>query len=630
MPHDPTDGPDRLRDRIRYRFDNLLARGMWAVLVWLGLITLLAILLSSALLAIFGVTFAGSDDSGWIEDFWQSLLRILDTGTMAGDVGWGRRILALIVTVWGILIAGTLIGLIASGVEQRVEEMRRGRSVVVESGHVVVLGGSSRLADVVDQLVLANRGRKNQAVVVLTDEEPADVADTVRLEVPDLRGTRLVVRHGDSTSVAALSLVALPRARAVIVLGEDDDVGDSRAVKSTLAAGTVLGGFDRIPIIVDLDDLNTAEHLVRACGPGVHPVVARQSVARTMVFALRQPGLNQVASELLDLRGADLHIRDLGDLNGVPFGDVITRFVNARPIGRMRPDGQPEINPPPSAVFTPGDRIILLANDAGEPDRRPASNPSSIHHAGEPPSILGGGSREEHLLVVGWNALGAQLLAELDGSCSAESTCEIIYDATVLQESDVNVPELTRLSVTTRPVPSRAWSLELAEEEDITAVVLLGYRDLLTASEADSRTLLNLMALRRELASRDGERPRIIVELQDSESVDMARVSGADDYVVSSGIASRLIAQLAEQPERRSVLLGLYAEAGPSIRLIPASQYGLCGEVTSEDVVTTVYATGALAIGWRRLVGSDADLRLNPRLTERVRLDDHDQIVVIG
>ncbi len=97
-----------LRERIRYRFDNVLARGTGAALVWLGAVTLAAVLVSSMLLTIFGVTLGGSNTNSWAEDAWQSLLRILDTGTMAGDVGWGRRILALIVTLFGVLIAGTL------------------------------------------------------------------------------------------------------------------------------------------------------------------------------------------------------------------------------------------------------------------------------------------------------------------------------------------------------------------------------------------------------------------------------------------------------------------------------------------------------------------------------------------
>ena len=145
-----------LRHKVRYRFDNLLARGTGAALIWLGVVTIVAVLVSAMLLAVFGVTFSGSASGSWFEDGWQSLLRILDTGTMAGDVGWGRRILALLVTLFGVLVAGTLIGIIAAGVEDRIDAMRRGRSVVIESGHIVILGGSSRIPMIVKQLVLAN------------------------------------------------------------------------------------------------------------------------------------------------------------------------------------------------------------------------------------------------------------------------------------------------------------------------------------------------------------------------------------------------------------------------------------------------------------------------------------------
>ena len=47
-----------LRNRVRYRFDNLLSRGTWAVLLWLGAVTLLAVLVSSGLLAVFRVDLA--------------------------------------------------------------------------------------------------------------------------------------------------------------------------------------------------------------------------------------------------------------------------------------------------------------------------------------------------------------------------------------------------------------------------------------------------------------------------------------------------------------------------------------------------------------------------------------------
>jgi hypothetical protein len=63
------DRPDRLpgglRSLIRYRVDNLLSRGTWAVLLWLAGVTTMVVLASSAIMAIFRVTFSGGGDRSW-------------------------------------------------------------------------------------------------------------------------------------------------------------------------------------------------------------------------------------------------------------------------------------------------------------------------------------------------------------------------------------------------------------------------------------------------------------------------------------------------------------------------------------------------------------------------------------
>jgi voltage-gated potassium channel Kch len=602
---------------------------MWAVILWLGAITLAAALLSSLLLSLFGVTLAGSESGAWFEESWQSLLRILDSGTMAADVGWGRRLLSLLVTIFGILIAGTLIGLIASGVEQRVEAMRRGRSTVVESGHVIVLGASPRLPEVIDQLTLANRGRKAGAIVVLADAEPSELADAVRGDVPDSRGTRVVYRHGDPSRRSDLSIVGLDTARAVVILGDGEDGGDARVVRAVLAVGAEMGGFGKIPIVADVASAGTAESLAAACGRGVHPVVASQTVARTMAFALREPGLSQVVGELLDLRGSDLHIRELGDLAGETFGEAVFGVANARPIGRMCPDGTVEINPPPATVLAKGDRLVVLADDASVPklsawiEHVPAVAP----HAAE--TRRSDEKREEHLLLVGWNGLGPRLLAELDGFCAPGSTCNLVYDARLIDPDDLEIPSTAQLRVTAVPSNSSASMLELASAPTTTAIVLLGYRGRMSPTEADSRTLLDLMMLQGTSRSRGGAMPRLIVELANRDSVELIEATGADDYVVSDGVASRIIVQLAEQPERRDVLLTLYGPEGPSVRLVPAPQLGLHGEVGCDEIIATAFALGWLAIGWRRTEGG-AEVRLNPKTSDRVVLGDEDHIIVIG
>jgi Trk K+ transport system NAD-binding subunit len=597
------------------------------VLVYLGFVTLVTVLLSSAILAAFGVTLAGSDGRSWLEEFWQSLLRVIDPGTMAADVGWGQRVLALLITVFGILIAGTLIGIIANGVEERVEAMRRGRSTVLESGHIVILGGTARLSIVVRQLALAGRGGRANTMVVLAEGEPAELSREVRDQVPDLHGSRVVFRAGDPGRLADLDMVALHEARAVIALSDRDGRGDAGVVRAVLAAGARLGSFDRRPIIAELHDPKAAEDLGRATGGAVHTVAPTQSVARITAFALREPGLNQVVEELLDFRGSDVHIHELGELTGRSFADTVFAFDGARPIGRIANDGTVEVNPEPETRFEAGDRLILIAQDGRVPPMAPSAAPAVAPASSTSAPRLRARSAEEHLLIIGWNTLGAQLVEQLEQITTPGSSAEIVYDPALIQREDVEVTGHGALDVTLTPIRGVTWPLDdQIRTSRTTSIMILGYRRRLTDEEADSRTLLTLTSLGRDLADRSGDVPRLIVELVNGENVELARLTGAADYVVSDTLATRLIAQLALQPERRAVLLSLYATDGPSLHLVSAADLGLGGERRTSEILATAYSHGLLAIGWRR----EDELVLNPGNDQRVHLDDGARIVVIG
>jgi len=403
-------------------------------------------------------------------------------------------------------------------------------------------------------------------------------------------------------------------------------------VKSVLAVGSELGGFDHKPIIAELNELETAETLLRATGGGqVHPVVALQSVARTAAFALREPGLNQVVEQLLDFRGSDIHIRALGSLAGRSFSEAVNGFDDVRPVGLMRPGGKVDINPSADTVMREGDRLVVIADDADSSER---SDPGE-EVGGRPDTSaaydLTTSEREEHVLFLGWNALGKRLLTELDLFAAQGSTAEVVYDARLLDPEDIHLPQTSRIETTMRPTTDGAKSpLANIRTSSITSIVLLGYSGSLSPTEADARTLLSLMLLRRELGSREGTAPRILVELRDTDNVELARLSGADDYVVSEGMASRFMAQLALQPERRAVFLALYADGGPSLHLVPASHLDLIGERTWAQVNARAYSVGLLAIGSVSATGGRRDVVLNPKRSSSALLADGDQLVVIG
>ena len=127
--------------------------------------------------------------------------------------------------------------------------------------------------------------------------------------------------------------------------------------------------------------------------------------------------------------------------------------------------------------------------------------------------------------------------------------------------------------------PSEVRTVQLADHHAepgaLTSILLLAYRHSMSAAEADSRTLLNLMVVRRELGVRKIA-PTVVVELLDAGNIDLAPTHGSDDFVISDAIASSMIAQLAEMPERRPAFLQLYAGSGTRHRDDHPRRIGHC------------------------------------------------------
>lgn len=610
-------GAPSLRQRLRYRFDNLLARGTSATLIWLAAVTVAAVLVSSLLLSIAGVTLAGSADGRWLEDVWQSLLRVMDPGTMAGDVGWGRRLLALLITIFGLLVAGTLIGIIAAGVEDRIDKMRRGRSVVIESDHTVVLGATDRLPILLQQLVLAGAEGGSKTVVVLADRDPAEMHAAARGAADSRSDVRIVYRSGDPTRPEDLALARLATARAAIVLSDGDS--DIAAIETVLAIAAELGGLDDLTVVVELLDEASAHRLHRAYGASVQTIVTAAAIARTTAFALRQRGLGQIVNELLDFREADIHLVHPPELIGRTFGQLVRGVANARPIGLWRLAADFDLCPAFDTVVGPDDRVVVIGDDAHRLDYTDPI-PRGDAPAPERPPVAG--PHEESMVVIGWNDLAPQMLAGWAKFAAPTSALDILVDPAQVDSVTVEVPDLGSIPVRITPTTDAVTAVTAAAPHPST-IVLLAPRD---DAAADVRTLLDVEALRRGFTTE--RRPRIVVELLDADHVALIDLDGPDDLVISDAMGSQFVAQLVDQPARRDVLLSLYTTERATLGLVPCERFDLHGEHLIRDLVDTVAAHGQVVIGWRR--ASKIGVTLNPHLNERVALDPGDELVIIS
>src|SRR5688572_28862662 len=139
-----------------------MSRGTVALIGGLFVLSLLVIVVVSIVVLVSGTLRESAETTGidFPDLLWRSLLRTLDPGTMGGDLGSVPFVLAMLtVTLGGIFIVATLIGLISTGIQGKLDELRKGRSLVLESNHTVILGWSPQIFDIISEVVTANANR---------------------------------------------------------------------------------------------------------------------------------------------------------------------------------------------------------------------------------------------------------------------------------------------------------------------------------------------------------------------------------------------------------------------------------------------------------------------------------------
>ena len=155
--------------KLKYAFDNFMSRGTGALLIGLAVLFLAAVLIVSTVIYFFPPLTSGGPEGiegDYLRIFWSSFMRTLDSGTMGGDdLPFGY--IALFATLAGIFLLSTLIGILNSAIEGKLDELRKGRSKVIENNHSIILGWSDQIYTIISELVTANASELNEKGVLL-------------------------------------------------------------------------------------------------------------------------------------------------------------------------------------------------------------------------------------------------------------------------------------------------------------------------------------------------------------------------------------------------------------------------------------------------------------------------------
>src|SRR5215207_1790272 len=624
-----------LADRLRYRFDNTISKGTIALIGWLFLMLAALVLTSTLFVYLTGLAPAsGGQRAGFFETLWLDLMRTIDPGNVGGDRGsWPYLISMLVVTAGGILVFSTLIGVIFAGIDEKLADLRKGRSFVVERGHTVIYGFSPEVFPVVAELVKANESRGSACIAILAEHDKVEMEDEIRARVGKTGRTRIVCRTGDPINIDDVEIVNPNEARSILILPPEGPEADSRVIKTVLALTNNPNRrqepYHIVSRIDDPENLGVARMVGRA---ELRLVAVDDLIARITAQTCRQSGLSVVYTDLLNFGGDEIYFDREPRLAGLTFGEALVSYEACAVIGLRTEDGRILLNPPAETEISPGDEIVLIAEDD-----------STIGLSeGPAPEIDAGAIRKtpprerepERTLILGWNDRAPKIVSELDHYVEAGSEVTVVTPDGGPATSEFEVLEYQKVSSRGGDITDRRV-LDGLRVADFDHVIVLGDPAGSDPNATDAKTLVTLLHLR-EISEQSGGRFSIVSEMLDVRNRDLAEVTGADDFIVSDHLASLMMCQVSENRELSTVFEELISPNGSELYLKPVSEYVEPGvPLNFYTVLEAARRRGEVAVGYR-LEAESGDpatsygVRLNPEKSRRVTFTEHDNLILLA
>ena len=322
---------NNLFQRFRYWLDKRMAKGTGSMIRALSFTTIIVILFLAGILILFGV----NDECSPLHAIWDSFATTINAEIpSSGDGSLVFIIINAIAAIIGLFFTSILIGIIATGIETKLQSLRNGNAEVLEKNHTIILGWNDTTFAILAEIMESNLNRELQTVVVLDNAcEKAEMDDQVRafivekdkerekiakknheLFIPYAKHTQILCRYGMTAHYSNLENCNIQNCKSIIV-NEDDD---EETIKVILACSGIINELrmsgvkgKKLPyitaIIYNKENMNTAR---LAGGKDLEVICYPELMSRIMANSSRAAGLSHVFTTLFNYEGSDIYYVD--------------------------------------------------------------------------------------------------------------------------------------------------------------------------------------------------------------------------------------------------------------------------------------------------------------------------------
>jgi len=600
-------------EMFEYRIDYHFSTSKWAKVALLLSFTFMLIAAGAGALVVF------MDDPSLSNAVWIAWTYVADPGTHADcPETFLIRLISFTVTLGGMLIFALMIGIISDYIAEKVDDLKKGKSRIIDIDHTVMLGWNDKSLAIIQQIALANESEGGGNIVVLANNGKEELEDTLASAVASnenpllLLGTEVIFRSGNPLLESELRRVSTQTARCVISLSLeelDPDEADATQVRQVMA----LKAFDefvgdKCHVVVEVQDIDNKELFPLVAPDFAEVVVTHDIIGRLMIQCARCPGLASVLEEMMGFEGSEFYFEEWPELTGKTFYDITCRFDDAVPLGvKSARDGNVHINPENDHVINDGDRILVLAEDNDSYEVNDGD--FEAKGIGKVPQVLEDEKRVEKIMFCGWRRDMADMITQLDeyvekGSelwllnmVPAKKRAALLMDKG--NKEDLVLENLSICNVVGNPVIRRDLNTVQAVDNDgkLTGqtVTLDQFDSILILADAvaienganmmscDSRSLSSLLIIQ-DIQKKMYDKRKIkypntkvpcdpISEILDSRTKSLLSVANCKGYIMSNQIISSVMAQVSEEKDINIVLREILTAEGSETYIRSVTRY---------------------------------------------------------
>ncbi len=604
-----------LKDRFRYWFDNRMTKSSLGLIRVLVIASVLLAVLLGVLIFCFGFNDEGT---GLWATIWNSIVTLINAWMPEFDEqSTGYLILMAIAAIAGVLFTSVLIGIITSAIEEKISSLKKGNSLVLEKGHIVVLGFYPGEYTLLNQLILAAAGDP-ACVVIAENMEREEMEQDINENLNVPKNFRIVCRTVDITDPASLEKCSLETCKTIII----SPVDDTRTIKAVLAASVLLEekGVPEISVnaIISKNEYRIPPSIAEA--NNITTLQTNSILAKMIAHSCTQTGLSESFREIFNFEGSEFYTVSLPGVGGLTFEELMIRMEDAVPAGIFR-DGKILLNPAFDYPLYETDRILVFSekNDSAKLGKAEAIDAESDR------SIRLTTSEEmTDTVIIGHNETLPIILRELPENVSRVHL--------VKQNMPEEEAEEIEQIISERNLDVQYYKCNLRSEKDLNKmarmaehIVILSDHDR-NPEEADMDAILLLMNLR-DIRKRFGLEFNITIEMQKEHNQRLVGRGDHTDFLVSSSMSSLILAQLAESPELIDVFREILSNTGNELFLKNVGAMGLTGSFSVRNLRQIMLSNGYIFLGH---LDSEKNSHFNLALDEILELSKDDYLIVLG